>query len=716
MKKSLTENQGAFGQPPLHTNSAPGIHRPAKSHALTPGQRLIRWLAPSALLLLPAALLYAGFAAWGGLPLGFGDGTDSDANKRNTTNLVNQLMKPKDAANPFGPGAGLGLTQAEAEQRVKDIRNNVKKMVDLAKKQLSEECAGWLQKQFDNGNICISWGMTARGTVDIDSATGKQASEKVAIYAQGVVDGPLECYDARIVILAGTIAHETTHAAQSYATDGTGTAAVQEAKKGKVYACNEVAAHTVGGDFRNGVATALCDTNNLNPTTPLPTNMAPAIKCVVQAVRDITDPTQRAAAATALKDQATANGAGDTTAVSCYTVAKDAFDKFIAGLITRAELQSILNSNTWQWYTGWLDSNFVATVPPEKISQHSVGTGSNYVFDTGLHRVMHFAVVRPPFGKVLLVTGQGADGLGEMQGYADFDGDGLFNASPKLVFFAHEPRLRNNMSIIHDPSANRYFVYDSVSATIMTLPDTNGDGVPDSLGMPVNAPDTRLRDYVEFYFDVTAPVPTILGYLQVDTLEPAAPHDARLLVLRDVNRDGLFESINETTWDQYVVWDPTFEFDTALGGEQAIEVFGMPGANLLVFATNPAGDFLDVLGSAPGQGIAQSSTCFLNRPLLTGEQIVLVDVLHNRLSPNYTVPPLFSPSLDIALAEGAAVLSWPRYPRGFDLEYADTLGNATVWYPYLGRTQLQGDRLVATDSPDTTLRVYRLHRQAPPAN
>ena len=186
MKKSLKENRGQFAQPPLLPCSGPGIRRPAKTLALPPGRRLFRWLALSALLVLPAAFLYAGIAAWGGKPLGFGDGTDSDANKRNTMALVDQLKKPKDATNPFGPEAGLGLTQAQAEQRVKDIRNNVKKMVDLAKKQLPAECAEWLQKQFDNGNICISWGMTARGTVDIDSIM--QSKAPLGTMGEGLAD------------------------------------------------------------------------------------------------------------------------------------------------------------------------------------------------------------------------------------------------------------------------------------------------------------------------------------------------------------------------------------------------------------------------------------------------------------------------------------------------------------------------------------------------
>ena len=67
-------------------------------------------------------------------------------------------------------------------------------------------------------------------------------------------------------------------------------------------------------------------------------------------------------------------------------------------------------------------------------------------------------------------------------------------------------------------------------------------------------------------------------------------------------------------------------------------------------------------------------------------------------------------AVEAPLAGGALVRSLGR------VEYADSLGNATVWHPFPGLPQLQGDRLVATDRPVPTLRVYRLHRQPPPEN
>ena len=117
------------------------------------------------------------------------------------------------------------------------------KLVELAKKRSDEARAKHLQSQFEKGNVCIGWGTSIRGTVDVDLKEGKKASEIVLIEGKEFISGELDCYDPRIIAYSNTLVHENAHAGQSYAPElpDDPTEDQKNAAKGKINACNEVA-------------------------------------------------------------------------------------------------------------------------------------------------------------------------------------------------------------------------------------------------------------------------------------------------------------------------------------------------------------------------------------------------------------------------------------------------------------------------------------------
>lgn len=625
------------------------------SHLVSVGSARARATRAALLLAVIAFPLTAGFDAWGGKALSFGDGTDTDANKAKIQALIDQLMKPVDPAKPFGPDAGLGLTQAQAEARVKEIRENVKKMVEIAKKRVNAERAKFLCDQFENGNICISWGMKARGTCGIDSDPAKKASEKIAIAASAVVGGPLECYSPAVVTLSATITHENTHAGQSYAAVGlppAPTDAQKKAGKGKAFACNEVEAHGDNQTWKTALMTALCDPDNWDPEQPIPDGTDPAIAEVLMCLKDILNPLARIAAAAELKLAMKEEADADKLATECYTKAKNAFGDFIAGALTAGQLRDALNDARWKHYTSWLDSPlFVSEQLPETLTQTRTDVGTGPDIDTTLAFINDFLVwPLPSGGEVLLVIGEDGSGFGELQVYEDTNADLFFEEATRQVLFTGASQLQSNMHLLHDEATATLYAYDALDRLTYRIDDSDADDVPDQLGPAVHVADPLLDDYVAFEFVPGAPVPTILGYPFVDSMSPSLRHDELLVRLRDLDDSGDFETIDQVLVDGLLVWDPTFEPSTFGHLAPALDVYGPPGAVLQVWLTNDSGALLQPRGNTIGQGIAATASVNLTPPFQYGEQMVIVDVTHGTRSPNARL----SPWEDLGFALGGA--------------------------------------------------------------
>ena len=610
-----------------------------------------------ALLALPGPLM-AGFDTCGGKALSFGDGSDSDANKAKIQGLVDQLMKPIDESNPWGQGAGFGMTQAQAEQRVKEIRENVKKAVELAKLRMDATRAKFLDEQFKNGNICIGWGMKARGGCNVDPTAEKLASEKIVLSPHGLLGGPLPVYDPRIVVASGTLFHENTHAGQSWV--GTvGPNPTEDEKKiakGLAYVTNEAIAHDDNYLWLDELLEILAIPESLDPTHPIPPGTNPAVAAILQAIKQIADPEERAKAREKLVWAMIEEFGGNSAAVACFAHFIVVFQQFLLGLITIDDVRQELNDATWKYYSSQLgDFTVVREELPGTIRQLGV-PGPGPAIDTGLQRIQDFFVL--PFSSsfhVLLVTGKTVSGLGELQAYGDTNGDWIFEPATKTVLFTSSTQLMSNMCLFRDDATGTMYIYDGVSRLIHELVDTNSDGVPNALGSPVNSPDPRLADYVAFEFMQGATFPTILAYHQEVSMAPAMPFDDTTLRLRDLDGDGNFETIDEPSFDSLLLWAPTFDANSFEHLAPSLLAYAPPSSLLQVWLTDDAGHLLQFRGSGVGQGAASPAPVTLFPPFQYGEQMVIVDDTLGSRSPNA----LLSPWKDL----GDALLGTKGFPE-----------------------------------------------------
>lgn len=594
-----------------------------------------------ALTVVLAAPAIAQSSTRGGTPLPIGDGSTSPGNLSTIEPTVRQLMQPRDPRNPFGPGSGLGLTRDQSVAMVNTTRDNIKKAVKVAKLRMSEECAKWLQAQCDKGNIKIGWGMTALGTCRADGTTTKKESETVTINADFVVGRALTCHEPAFYVVVGTLRHETQHACQSFEATLLLTG---DPKLGKKVACNEIDAHGDDVKFSCDLIDALCKAEHLDPTRPLPAGMDAAVRAMLQSIRSLGTAGERADAAKKLKDCAKALKGSDKQAVECYGVAKKAFCDHIAGTITKAQLKAALNQAKWKGFTSSLDNVLflAAAAINGKIDQFSgaTATGAVATLDTGMAAVMDFIVVATSNDQVLLVTGQTDDGLGEMHLYRDINGDELFDEKSRTVLFSGSTQLSTNMGLTFDGSNGAILAYDSRSQSLFRLEDSNGDEIPDTIGEPINAPSELFDDYLQFEADPTNPVPTLIGYQQVDSTDPADPHDALVLVVQDRDSDGSYEVVFETAWRDYAADQPTFV--TVPHGASVIDVYGHPAADVQVWTVDRDDQPVQLLGSGLGRGAVLAATIELDRPLVAGEYLAVFDVTNASRSTRYPTEGAFS--------------------------------------------------------------------------
>lgn len=580
----------------------------------------------------------------GGKGYSLGTGKCDAADLAKIQPLVDQLMKDKDAANPFGPDAGLGLDVDQARAKVKEVRNNVKKMIELAKGRSDANRSKYLDDQFKAGNICVSWGLQAAGTNLIDDAPGKIASELTIMNIKTFLGGPMKCHDIYMIDGADTVAHENTHAGQSYAPDlpPNPTADQRRAANGMKYACNEIEAHGDAEDWYGLLKTALCDANLINPDVALPPNgLNDAVRSILESLRGIQNAVDRANEIAKLKKSAEYLEDWNLRARACYQVAKNAFNNFILGHIDKPTLKAILNHTKWKDFTGWLDHRaFVSKQPPNLLEQFSSDTGEGPDLFTPLQEIMDFEVIPIPNFNVtaLLVIGQDQNGLGTMLAFLDTDGDALFEQNTMLMLFAGDPRVQANMDLFQNPDTGQYYVYDSMSLQMFELLDQNADGLPDQIGNQVTPHIPELVDYLQFEFARSAAVPTILAYDMVDSTNPAIVHDTETLVLEDQNSDGFFETVYPASFDQILLWPPTFEVGFFYPGATTMDLYGVPGANLEVWLTDPTGALLELRGSGVGQGIPLPDQVNLSQPFQPGDELVIVDTTNGLQSVNFEVP------------------------------------------------------------------------------
>jgi len=610
-----------------------------------PGSRRAATLAGPVALLLVVLLLVlpriclAGSDAWGGKGYSLGTGKGDKADTLATQPLRDALKTAH------------GWNDAQANAKIALIRTNMTKAIVLAKKSLSAECGKFLQQQFENGNVCVGIGVTVLGYADTDDTAEKKNSEKITIRSGPLCKENLQTYDPELLEVVETMVHEITHTGQDYS----GGNAPSKEQLGKVYAGNEVEAHGGNSDRQRELRDLLCNPANVDPNHPLPGGIGEASKCVLMAIA-AADSTKRDSIRTALKGAVGAAAQGDSLANNCYAYAKQAFCDFLADTtspapIKRDLLKARLNRARWRHFTSWLnDPFFITQVPPRSFNQYSRELEATVPLDTGMDDVFDFMVLQHPVqGPILIVSGV-TGGVGQIVVY--FKGfstpQGVFDPFTRQVLLNLPPGFTLGLTLFTDaqpdmdtelPPVGNIYLYEANTGTIYQLQDTNFDDLPDQISPPICGPIPG--DYLQFEFQTGSGIPTIIGYPYLDLSRPALTGGETLLVLGDSNHDGYFESQSEPTVDDYLLWAPTFRFDSIGAGSTVLDAFAPP---LLfpfqVWATDSTRSFNEPLGTFWGLGLGNAVSVSLSRPLLPGEELVLVDDIlePDLVSPNFTVP------------------------------------------------------------------------------
>ena len=477
---------------------------------------------------------------------------------------MTQFSYPVDSKNPYGPKAGLGLPMNEGFERINEVLHpNVSMIVELAVKRSGSKRAKFLDNQLEFGGLCVLWGANVRGVVSTDWLEGKQSSERISVWARGLVHEKLSLHHPLVVTLSATLVHENTHAGQDYSPTYPPNPTILQIKaaRGKQYACNEIEAHEQNESWKRALVAVLGNRDSYDPTKPMPAGIDSAVAEILRSLRGVRPAADRIKAAMDLRCVMTFEADGDKLAKECYTNLKTAFDDILTGVLsTGSELKARVNDTKWKHYTGYFDHPaFVSELPPNNLSQLSELAGKGPDLTTGLVRVMDFHVFPTgPTQRTLLVIGKDAGGAGELQCYYDTDGDQLFEESTRQILFTGETRLQGNMGLTRNQETGELYTLDSLTNTLYRLEDTDGDAIPDQLGRPVNTPDPLMDTFYQYDFLPGVAVPTLIGYPLIDSMCPASPYDQDWLLLQDQDTDGFFETLVSTTAENVAEWDPTF--------------------------------------------------------------------------------------------------------------------------------------------------------------
>jgi len=569
-----------------------------------------------------------------------GNGTCDSADSTKLSPLIQQLMLPSDFCNGFGPNSGYDEpTVASAKERIMDMRANVQTAIILAKKKLSPACGAFLQSQFDNGNICVGWGMDDYGRMWDDSLSTKSPSEVILIRPNEILQFLYRSYNSEIVILSNTLMHETLHAGQEYGSDSTNFAQEQRALK---KACNEIAAHDSTRAWTKKLVDALGVPGYVDGSLPLPAGLDPAVRCLLDSLRadavgvDIAGTLRRNMRETMVHD---------SSAAFCYGEVKSAYQMFFAestvAVPTRTDsLKARLHRVTWpQISTQFLNHEFISHYDVSFFRQYRPDTDALRTFDTGI-RIHDLKLVFTPVERALLVSGETPSGVGELQIYRDTDGDSLFDPASKVVGFTGQIELTGGFEMFDDPLSGRWYIFDAGSGTAYLLVDTGSDGIPDALGPPATPAIPDLARWQSFEVDNEyAPgTPVLIGLPYRDPVAPVMLPGDIVPLLIDTNGDGVFEqaapSLIQVRWDSFD-WAPVLVTAGLAAG--ATTVGGYAQNTAILFYADANGFPATVAGLVPGLGMEDHGAVTLAAPLNPGDRLVLQDTGNGLLSSVFRV-------------------------------------------------------------------------------
>ncbi len=258
---------------------------------------------------------------------------------------------------------------------------------------------------------------------------------------------------------------------------------------------------------------------------------------------------------------------------------------------------------------------------------------------TGLSFVTGADIFRTPSGtNALVVCGLDSGGAsGGVVLVVDTDGDGIATDVRFIVGFgAGLVRPSSVNAVPKAGGSNKFYVFDDATDTIYNLPDSDGDGLPDELGLPFATPD-RFSELADGLTLVTTgeledgrAVGETMVAITASTLERhSLRQDDWTSSFRDLDGDDRAdESTGKRFLRDHLVLRPAL-WSGAFVGEEELLVHGSPGHVVEVRAQDADGAFTVVLGSALTETETSrwgDATIRLARPLRLGETIQLRDL------------------------------------------------------------------------------------------
>jgi hypothetical protein len=557
------------------------------------------------------------------------------------------------AANP-------GLSDADARIKASNIHMGLCKAVALAKKR-NATVGACLEKLKKKGAICISFNMKdAIGGARNDGKPECNENDKINISSKKVAEGCPPPYDAALYWVATILLHEGTHAGQDYGADTTGLDADKaRAAKTKKSLCNEAGtgtdgepkgAHVVENEWIAEIKAALDQLDLLDPVKD--PAWSDATKEIFDGINPLA-PAARQDAIDALRKAACANKKGNDDAIDCYRKAKMALQAFIdTNYNTPAEkaaalkaLRDALNTDKWKWIFKFFDIPAKALLSNAEsgIIQQFEDESHADDLETGLLGVSDMELLEGAAGggllDALVVVGPILPDQGQVQVYIDINQNHVFELSEFANGFTTPIGVTGNMDVIVPDNAGHpvlLFNHDTfeffpvLSAPASILP-IGMDPIPIfQIEQPQNI---GLAHFIqEWDWDG----PRLVGYDDMITAAPAIPFDHEVLVLEDLNNDGLPDIAVP-----FATVLPLIDFGPAWGGDPIpddlfMEIYGYPNHQVEVVVVDQ--DYVPIEIVALALTGIEPVIVELERPLGAGEWIILHDLDNGLESPLLVIP------------------------------------------------------------------------------
>lgn len=568
---------------------------------------------------------------------------------------------PRNPTEPIPPGVLTRLKQhepfkgksdEEIFQRIVCIRREVLKAIEALRVE-DAKIADCLLKLYDANRFYILFGSgVVKGRLQSD---GKPECDDFWL---GISIERLPCDGEPIHLQLGlltTLLHEGRHAGQDFRVDETGLDEDQiKATKREKDQCNEIEAHEETIRVLSELDEVL---EALEEGLPVPEGAKGLARLIGEAIANdpnLTPEEKRQLAGRLLMESAFQQAPNELV-INCRYEAKGLLQQFLEGELTKAQLNEALATNGWfleygdELHTGPLA--YFGDGNTKRFSQVGLGTNRTFVI-SGLDQLYAFALL-PGGRKAVFVGAETSSGDGIMLGYADTDGDYLFDENTRTEL-VRSLDLAGGVHLALNPANGVLMALNRADNTVLRLPDTDADLFPNFVS--IAGEFTLERDdllYLSFSPDGTT------AYASLG--EQVVLRGTEWAVARATDPNGYFaaDGVVDMFAEEPAV--PAF-IGNPLSGQPYVWVNGAPAAEIYLYHRYDTNR--EFLGPTTLDEFGQA-VIYLELPLEAGMFLQLEDWTYDLSSPLVKVE---MPHLNIARVQQRILVDWPGF--GYKLQEA----------------------------------------------